>query len=224
MITKNVRVPIEDTHIQSTVYAPEGSKAIVLISHEPGCGRFNIRNKQFGKQLYHAGIATLLLDWNNLNESEEQSGNFSPVKRAKNLAKIIDWLKKQNTFKQLSAILYGSSIGAVPAIIAATELENSIQGVISRNGRLDLADPYLPKVKSPTFITIGKKDSHLLESNKKAFEKLCCQKKFVALSGICPFFEKTEKVKKLGEMVIEWINKHSLQPESSLPDLTHHLS
>lgn len=224
MITKNVRVPIEDAHIQSTMYTPQGSKVIVLVSHEPGSGRFNHRNRQLGKQFYGAGLATLLLDWNKIMEIEERKGDFNPVKMAKNLAGIVHWLRSHQTLKHLSAVLYGSSTGAASALIAATEVENSIQAVISRNGRLELAETYLEKIKSPTFIAVGKKDYRLLESNKKAYEKLRCPKKFVALSGICPFFEESEKVEQLGKMAITWINKHSLGPTDTSSKLNHQLS
>lgn len=219
MIIKNLKVPIENAHLQSTMYTPLGSKIIVLVAHEPGSGRFNLRNRQLGEQLYSAGFTTLLLDWNEIKEIEEKSGDFDPIKMAKNLVGIIYWLKNHHTFKHLSAVVYGSGSGAASALIAASELEDSVQTVISRNGRMELAEPYLEKVKSPTFIAVGKNDYRLLESNKKAFEKLLCPKKFVVLPGICPFFEKAEKVEQLGKMVINWINKQSLWPTDSSPEL-----
>lgn len=220
MITTSVKVPIDDLQVQSTIYTPQDSKVIVLVSHEPGCGRFNVRNKQFGEQLYHAGLATFLLDWNTISEIEEKNGGFSHIMRAKNLTRIIQWLKEHQTFKHFSAVLYGTSIGAASALIAASELGDSIQAVISRNGRLELAEPYLEKVKTPTLIAVGKKDQRLLESNKKAFAKLECPKKLIVLSGICPFFEKPIKVKKLGKMAIDWINKYSLRPKNSARELS----
>ncbi len=224
MITQNIHIPIEDDQIKSTVFSPKDSTVLVLVTHEPGSGRFNHRNKQFVNQLYSAGLATLLLDWDKIKQLEEQSGGFNPLKMAKKIALITSWLKKQPFFQYLSTVLYGSSIGAASALIAASELEDSVQAVISRNGRLELAEQYLEKVKTPTLVAVGKKDHSLLESNKKAFDKLSCPKKLVILSGICPFFEEPNKVEQLGKMVIDWINEHSLRPTDSSQELNHQYS
>lgn len=89
-------------------------------------------------------------------------------------------------------------------------MEDSVKAVISRNGRLELADDYLHKVRSPTFVAVGEKDYRLFEANKKAYKKLECPKHFVVVPGITPFFEDPKKIERVGRLSIEWIQKHAL--------------
>lgn len=219
MFTNNIELPIKDSLIHSTIHKPPDSKAIVLVSHGPGSGRFNHRNRLLSEQLYNAGFAVLLFDWNKSKEIEERTGNFDPIKMAKTIGKIVLWLKNDQTLKNLPTVVFGSSTGAAASLIAASKNEDLIQAVISRNGRLELAEPYLEDVKSPTLILVGKNDYHLMERNKKAYEKLNCPKSMVVLPGICPFFEEPEKMKKVGNMAINWINKYVIH-NPSLPAST----
>lgn len=222
MLTHNINVPIEGGYIDSTIHKPPEAKIIVLISHAPGSGRFNLRNRQLTEQLDKAGFATFLCDWSKMKEIHNQ---FDHLKMAESLASIVRWLKSHRAFKDLSPALYGSGTGAAFSIIAASEMKDSIRAVVSRNGRLDLAKDYLAKVKSPTFIVVGEKDFHLLESNRKAYEKLDCPKQLVVMPGITPFFEEPKKVERVGRLSIEWIKKNSTPREvgSRLKEMAQHL-
>lgn len=206
MLTHNINVPVEGGFIDSTIHKPPEAKVIVLISHAPGSGRFNLRNKKLAEQLAGAGFATLLYDWSRVKEFHK---NINHLKMGQNLAFIIRWLKSHRTFKDLSPVLYGSGTGAAFSIIAASEMGDSVKAVVSRNGRLELADNYLHKVKSATFLAVGDKDYRLLELNKKAYKKLECPKKFVVVPGITPFFEEPKKVERVGQLSIEWIQRYS---------------
>lgn len=212
MLTHHINVPIEGGYIESTIHKPPEAKIIVLISYAPGSGRFNVRNRRLVEQLDSAGFATLLCDWTQVKEMNE---HFDHLKMAESLAIIVRWLKNHRAFKNLSPTLYGSGTGAAFSMIAASEMEDSIKAVVTRNGRLETAEPYLAKIKSPTFITVGEKDFHLLQSNKKVYEKLDCPKRLVVLPGITPFFEEPKKMERVGKLSIEWIQKHSLSRTDS---------
>lgn len=207
MVTHNITVPIEGGYIDSTLHKPPEAKIIVLISHAPGSGRFNLRNRKLARQLARAGFATLLYDWPSVKEIHEEVDH---LKMAQNLTSLIRWIKSHRTFQELSPVLYGSGTGAAFSIIAASEMEDSFKAIVSCNGRLELADDYLHKVKSPTFIAVGEKDHRLFELNKKAYKKLECPKQFVVVPGITPFFEEPKKMERVGRLSIEWIQRHSL--------------
>lgn len=211
MFADNISIPIKGGYIHSTLYNPPETKAIVLISHAPGSGRFNLRNRRLTEQLNKAGFATLLCDWTKV---KEMHGHFNHLIMAQSLASIVRWFKSHRAFKDLSPALYGSGTGAAFSIIAASEMEDSVKAVVCRNGRLEAAEPYLAKVKSPTFIAVGEKDFLLLESNRKAYEKLGCPKELAVIPGITPFFEQPKKMERMGRMAINWIQTHSM-PQAS---------
>lgn len=214
MLTHNINVPIDGGYIESTIHKPPEARVIVLISHAPGSGCFNVRNRQLADQLSQAGFATLLCDWTKVKEMNE---HFDHFKMAQSLASVVRWLKSHRSFKDLSPVFYGTGTGAVFSLIAASQMDDSIKAVVSRNGRLEIAKDHLHKVKSPTLIAVGEKDYHLLESNRKAYEKLGCKKRLVIMPGITPFFEEPKKVERIGRLSIDWILKHSL-PQTITPD------
>lgn len=213
MFTEKISIPIEGGMINSTLHKPREANTIVLISYPPGIGRFNQRNRTLIEQLDQAGLATLLCDWSQIKMVLEKQGDFNHLKMAQNLASIVRWLKSQRAFKDFSTALYGSGTGAAFSVIAASEMEDSVKAVVSRNGRLELAEDYLAKVKSPTFIAVGEKDYRLFELNKYAYKKLECPKQFVMMPGITPFFEVPKKMERIGRLSIDWIKKNSL-PET----------
>lgn len=221
MSIKNIYIPINGAKIRSTIYKPPEANTIVFVSHGPGSGRFNLRNKQLANQLYDAGYSTLLIDWLKIKQIEESNGGFDELKMAKIIGKIIHWIKNNRDFNHLSTAIYGSNIGAAAALIMASEMDDLIQAVISKNGRLELAESYLKNVKTPTFIAVGKNDKHLLEQNIQAYEKLNCPKNLEVVSGICPFLEEPKQVEKVGKMAINWIDKHLMQ-KSSVPSKIHY--
>ena len=212
MFSSNIRVPLPGGYIPSTIHKPEGAKIIVLISHEPGSGRFCSRNKQIASQLEHAGFATLLCDW---NLGIGQHSEFDPYKRAQSLTSTIYWLKNHHEFGHLEPVYYGCSTGAASALMAASEKENGVLAVISRNGRLEIADSYLNRVKSPTLVVVGDKDYRLIKQNTEAYKKLECPKKFLIVPGITPFFENPKMVEKMGRMAINWIKRQKMKDMTS---------
>ena len=201
--------------INSTLHAPRDANTIVLISHPPGIGRFNQRNRLLMEQLDQAGLASLLCDWSQIKMVLEKQGDFNPLKMAQSLAFIIRWLKSQRTFKDFSTALYGSGTGAAFSVIAASEMDESVKAIVSRNGRLELAEDYLNKVKTPTLVAVGEKDYRLFELNRKAYKKLECPKQFVMMPGITPFFEVPKKMEHMGRLSIDWIKKNSMTQSDS---------
>lgn len=170
MVTERISIPIEGRIINSTLHKPRDAKTIVLISHPPGIGRFNQRNRMLIDQLDQAGLATLLCDWSQIKMVLEKQGDFNHLKMAQSLTSIIRWLNSQRAFKDFSTALFGSGSAAAFSVIAASVMGESVKAVVSRNGRLELAKNYLDKVKSPTFIAVGEKDYRLFELNKKAYK------------------------------------------------------
>jgi pimeloyl-ACP methyl ester carboxylesterase len=68
--------------------------------------------------------------------------------------------------------LFGASTGAAAALVAAAERPNSVDAVVSRGGRPDLAGPALRRVIAPTLLVVGGADLEVLELNRTALTLL----------------------------------------------------
>jgi pimeloyl-ACP methyl ester carboxylesterase len=84
---------------------------------------------------------------------------------------------------------FGASTGAAAALIAAAKLPNDIVAVVSRGGRPDLAEEYLPRVMAPTLLLVGGLDTEVIELNRLAMDQMTNEKKLVIVPGATHLFE-----------------------------------
>jgi len=64
--------------------------------------------------------------------------------------------------------LFGASTGAGAALVAAANPQCPISCVVSRGGRVDLAEASLSKVTCPVLCIVGGQDMQVMQWNKKA--------------------------------------------------------
>ena len=139
----SVKLELDDVVLSGDLLVPENSRGIVLFVHGSGSSRFSPRNKRVAKLLNHAGLATLLFDL--LTPQEETIDKLSAEYRfnidllASRVVTTLNWLQEKMN-KSLSAGLFGASTGAAAALIAAAQLPDEIDAVVSRGGR-----PYLAR-------------------------------------------------------------------------------
>jgi dienelactone hydrolase len=81
---------------------------------------------------------------------------------ASRLAEVTRWLVVQPAARDLGIGYFGSSIGGGAALVAAAEVGQRIDAVVSRGGRPDLAGDALPRMQSPTLLIVGGYDDAVI--------------------------------------------------------------
>jgi pimeloyl-ACP methyl ester carboxylesterase len=109
---------------------------------------------------------------------------------------------------------FGASTGAGAALQAAAREPASIQAVVSRGGRPDLAEPYLSAVTAPTLLIVGGYDEPVIEMNQSAYELLTCQKKLIIVPGATHLFEEPGTLEQVAEHAGKWFLRHLNQVRS----------
>ena len=154
------------------------------------------------KEWIDRGISVFLLDYRGYGKSQGE------IKRGENLSEdakaAFEWLREKKNYKSSQIILYGESIGAVPAIELAGQekfkaviLEapfTSIKELAKRH--YGLAPDFLLKdflmdneskivqLKSPLFVLHGTEDEIVpFEMGTRLFEKAPQPKEFFAIKG-----------------------------------------
>ena len=80
-----------------------------------------------------------------------------------------------------------ANTNGVPALIAAAKAPESVEAVVSRGGRPDMADEFLPRVAAPTLLIVGGADFGVIELNQGAHAQLTCAKELAMLPRqTCP--------------------------------------
>lgn len=75
---------------------------------------------------------------------------------------------------------------------------------MSRGGRPDLAEPYLPSVTAPTLLIVGGHDEPVIEMNQAAYELLTCEKQLIIVPGATHLFEEPGTLEQVAEQASRW--------------------
>ena len=208
MLKEEISIPIQDINLYGNLNVPGNSSGLVIFVHGSGSSRFSPRNNFVAEVINKAGLATLLFDL--LTEEEEAIDQqtrhlrFDIPLLAERLIKVTDWIKKQSNLKNLKLGYFGSSTGAAAALIGAAELPKLIKAVVSRGGRTDLANSFLPKVKAATLCIAGELDETIIQMNKNSLAQTNTEKKLIIIPEATHLFEEPGTLEKVADYATEW--------------------
>jgi putative phosphoribosyl transferase len=191
---------------------PENSYALVLFAHGSGSSRHSPRNQFVARTLNEAGLATLLFDL--LTPEEEaidmqtREHRFNIDLLAVRLGHATEWAKQQEQTINLGLGYFGSSTGAAAALMAAVDAPQTVDAVVSRGGRPDLAGEALPKVKAPTLLIVGGNDDVVIELNEQARDRMRCEVKLEIVPGATHLFEEPGALAKVAKLASDWFIAH----------------
>src|SRR6185503_15882199 len=141
--TNALTIPVGRVRLNGDLIVPADARGLVLFAHGSGSSRLSPRNRYVAGLLQESGIATLLFDL--LTADEEKEDSFTGHLRfnidllAERLGMVTRWFLEENQQRDFELGYFGASTGAAAALMAAAELEDHIQAVVSRGGRPDLA-------------------------------------------------------------------------------------
>src|SRR5512138_3790303 len=166
--TENRYVQILSTgvRLEGIVGIPEEPHGLVVFVHGSGSSRNSPRNQFVAQMLQEGGFATLLFDL--LTPYEEEIDlrtrhlRFDIDLLARRTAGVLEWLDLQPFAHDLKRGLFGASTGAAAALIAAAELPEKVDAIVSRGGRPDLAEESLANVQTPTLLIVGGEDEAVI--------------------------------------------------------------
>jgi dienelactone hydrolase len=215
----DVSIPVDGAMLAGELIVPIGACGLVIFAHGSGSSRFSPRNQLVAKRLRDSGLATLLFDL--LTREEEAVDNYTRKFRfdiqllAMRLSRAVRWAKQQPSIKELKIGLFGASTGAAAALIAAAELPDLVEAVVSRGGRPDLVGPSLARVKAPVLLIIGGRDTEVIRLNELAFAQLDSYKAIEIVPGASHLFEQPGTLEEAATLSAEWFIKHFADKEST---------
>lgn len=214
--TENRHVQILSTgvRLEGILSIPNDAKGIVLFVHGSGSSRHSSRNQFVAEILQEAGFTTLLFDL--LTEEEEQVDQRTRHLRfdinllARRTAGVLEWLKLQPFAYELKTGLFGASTGAAAALMAAADLPENVDAVVSRGGRPDLAGEALSKVEAATLLIVGAYDDVVIVLNEEALEQMPSgpRKKLMIVPGATHLFEEPGTLEYAAHLARDWFEAH----------------
>ena len=214
--TENRYVQILSTgvRLEGIVSIPEDARGIVVFVHGSGSSRHSPRNQYVAQTLQAGGLATLLFDL--LTAYEEESDmqtrylRFDVNLLARRTAGVLEWLDLQPYAYGMKKGLFGSSTGAAAALMAAAELPDQVDAVVSRGGRPDLAGTALRDVEASTLLIVGGSDDVVIDLNEQAIQHMSAdtEKKLVVVPGASHLFEEAGALEEAARLARDWFQAH----------------
>jgi putative phosphoribosyl transferase len=203
-----VRIPAAEVDLPGTLEIPADVSRLVAFAHGSGSSRFSPRNRFVANELVHHGIGTLLLDLLTADEDEIYRTRFNIDLLATRLGHVTKWLNAHPGLQDVSIGLFGASTGAAAAVATAAQTGDRIQAIVSRGGRPDLADQYLPQVLCPTLLIVGGLDFEVLTLNEAAFERMTCEKELTVVPGATHLFEEPGTLEQVSLLASDWFERY----------------
>jgi putative phosphoribosyl transferase len=211
-VHQSLQVPAAGVVLEADAVVPEPAQGLVLFAHGSGSGRHSPRNRYVAGALQDAGLATVLADL--LTPEEEQvdartgSLRFDIGLLAERVAALTDWLVEQEHTAHLGIGLFGASTGAAAALAAAAARPASVEAIVSRGGRPDLAGGLLRLVRQPTLLIVGERDTTVLDLNRKALEELDGEATLEVVPGASHLFEEPGALEGVARLARDWFVRH----------------
>jgi putative phosphoribosyl transferase len=212
MPANEITIPLKDVRLGGELNLPEKALGLVLFAHGSGSSRHSPRNQLVARTLRQAGMGTLLFDLMTAEEEQAEAHTrhlrFDIPFLARRLVAATRWALDEATLRDINVGYFGSSTGAAAALVAASELGETISAVVSRGGRPDLAEDALERVSAPTLLIVGGDDTQVIPLNEDAYGRLQCEKALRIIPGATHLFEEPGALELVAKMASEWFADH----------------
>jgi putative phosphoribosyl transferase len=200
----NIKITKGKLVLEGILGLPIEPRGVVVFAHGSGSGRLSPRNNFVARHLQQNRLSTLLLDLLTDEEAEDRRKVFDINLMADRLLTAKGWLEADPRTRNLGIGYFGASTGAGAALQAAARERSNVKAIVSRGGRPDLAEPYLPSVTAPTLLIVGGHDEPVIEMNEAAYDLLICEKKLVIVPGATHLFEEPGTLERVAEQAGRW--------------------
>jgi dienelactone hydrolase len=199
-----VSIPVDGVELAGTLALPAGASGVVVFAHGSGSSRHSPRNEFVAGAIRERGVGTLLFDLLTAAEDRDRDNRFDIPLLTDRLVAVTDWLREREATRDLRVGYFGSSTGAAAALRAAARPGSDVDAVVSRGGRVDMAEEALDEVRAPTLLVVGGADTRVLEWNRAAHDRLDCERDLHVVEGAGHLFEGEGELAEVATVAADW--------------------
>ncbi|MBE7375145.1 dienelactone hydrolase family protein [Pseudomonas lopnurensis] len=207
-----MRFTLGKARLHGDLCVPQGATGLVVFVHGSGSSRHSPRNQSVACYFNELGLGTLLFDLLTADEQPideiTRQLRFDIPLLGQRLSGVVDQLGNEASLRGLRIGLFGASTGAAAALITAASRPADIDAVVSRGGRVDLADQSLARVKAASLFIVGGRDLEVLELNREAAARLQCVHQLVMVQGATHLFEEQGTLEAVARLAGDWFLRH----------------
>ncbi|HEY0847287.1 MAG TPA: alpha/beta hydrolase [Noviherbaspirillum sp.] len=203
--SERVRIKDDTVDMEGVLWMPEEQIGVILFASGMGGSRLKPPGDYVGSVLRGVRIGTLWLDL--LSQQDVEGCPVQPdvALLTQRLRAACDWLRNYDATRDLPVGLFAAGKGAAAALQLAAAPGTRISAIVSRGGRLDMAEHgTLAKVSAPTMLIVGGLDDRTVGVNRAAYAALRCKKKLEIIPGATQAFEEPGSPEVVARLARGW--------------------
>jgi len=200
----HVNIELDEVTLEGILDVPEDAPGIVVFAHGSGSSRHSPRNNYVAEVIRNRGLGTLLFDLLTEEEDRIRVNRFDIDLLTDRLIAATDWLREREAEREPTLGLFGSSTGAAAALRAAAHMNDEINAIVSRGGRVDMASEVFREVDSPALLIVGGADTDVLKLNREAEAGLQCRTELHVVEGAGHLFEGDGELEAVADVAADW--------------------
>ncbi|AWT11748.1 alpha/beta hydrolase [Stutzerimonas frequens] len=207
-----MRFTLGKARLHGDLCLPPHATGLVVFVHGSGSSRHSPRNQSVARRFNELGLGTLLFDL--LTKHEQPIDEITRQLRfdipllSQRLTGVVDQLSSDAQLRELRIGLFGASTGAAAALTTAASRPADIAAVVSRGGRVDLAEPSLARVRAASLFIVGSRDLEVFELNRAAAARLQCEHQLVVVPGASHLFEEHGTLEEVAQLAGDWFVRY----------------
>jgi dienelactone hydrolase len=205
--TSPVSIPVDTVELEGMLAMPADATGVVVFAHGSGSSRKSPRNNFVADVIRSRGLGTLLFDLLTEEEDRRRENRFDIPLLTKRLVGVTDWLWSREDCSTATIGYFGSSTGAAAALRAGAEKAGDIAAIVSRGGRVDMAEAVLDDIRAPTLFIVGGADTQVLERNREASDRLSTEKDLHVVEGAGHLFEGDGELEEVAGVAADWFDQ-----------------
>ena len=209
---QQILISLNSVELKGNLVIPNQAQGVVLFVQSSDSNRFSHHNRHLANTIQQSGLATLLIDLlttaeENIERQTKQLG-FNINLLVKRLVYSTRWLLQNPTTKGLKIGYFGANTASAAAFLAAADCPDAVSAIVTLSGRPDLAASALSRIKAPSLIIVGEKDSPTQEINRKAFYHLPGENQMVIIPEARHLFKKAGALDEVARLASQWFNRY----------------
>ncbi len=205
---REMRIPVASGTVRGSASIPANAHGLVLLVHGSGGARRAALDRYAAWRLQTSGLGTISMDLLEEDEARFVVNVFDAELQASRLIEAVRELGKNPATASLPLGYLGTGTGAATALLAAAKEPDRVAAIVSRGGRCDVAEFWLPRVTAPTLLIVGDQDA-ALHCNRDAYRRLQSHdKELVVIPGATHLFEDAQTLRKASDCTSRWFARH----------------
>ncbi|WP_226481169.1 dienelactone hydrolase family protein [Natrinema amylolyticum] len=201
-------IALEDVTLEGELVVPPESSGLVVFAHGSGSSRHSPRNNFVAETLRERGLGTLLFDLLTEAEVRHRENRFDIPLLTDRLVATTEWVRERPATSTHSIGYFGASTGAAAALRGAARPETTIDAVVSRGGRVDMAADVVDEVTAPTLLVVGGEDESIRKLNREIYEALAVERDLRIVEGAGHLFEGEGELEAVADHAADWFTTH----------------